>query len=146
MRKFFLNGDKRVRVIARTPVKGSEGDLCVQSDLAKTDINSILHRYAGNLAELKAWQDGREFGVQSPLGDDLLDATSVFESLESQYNNNAQLSKAFANFGDFVRSVSDGTIYSKLKGNENEQAQESIQTSESTGVPQVGEPTPPIEH
>ena len=152
MRKYILNGDKRVKVIALTPAKGSDGDLTVQSDLIKTNINNILHRYAGNLAELKAWQDGKEYGVQSPMGDDLLDATQVFDRLERQYHSNEELSKVFDNFGAFINAVSDGTIYdvlnSKLnsKGEKHEQKTENKSEGEPKDIQKIGEPTPPPQH
>lgn len=89
--------DTRLRPTVSTPPRGSLGDKTIQGDKSKTDLNNILARYAGNLAELKAWQGTLEYGDQSTTTDlveafdTLKEAQQIledgnFESIEEAIN------------------------------------------------------------
>ena len=64
--------EDRPRPVLITPPKGAEGD-CTDETMARScDLNLIIQRYGGNLAELAAWRGTMSFGDQPP--DNLEDA------------------------------------------------------------------------
>lgn len=61
-----------------TPEKGSKGDLCDQSQKESCNLVNLMQRYAGNLAEIRAWQVNPDnYGTQPP--DNLEDALEMVE-------------------------------------------------------------------
>lgn len=61
-----------------TPEKGSKGDLCDQSQKESCNLVNLMQRYAGNLAEIRAWQINPDnYGTQPP--DNLEDALDLVE-------------------------------------------------------------------
>lgn len=112
MRKIIISFEERIRPILKTPAKGSEGDLCVQSDEVKTDINNILARYAGNLSELTAWRNSQVFGDATLLGKDLLELHTIYNERLSdavaKFEGDEVLSKRFANFDEYLNAVKNG--------------------------------------
>ena len=61
-----------------TPEKGSKGDLCDQSQKEACNLVNVMQRYAGNLAEIRAWQvNPGNYGTQPP--DNLEDALQMVE-------------------------------------------------------------------
>lgn len=61
-----------------TPEKGSKGDLCDQSQKEACNLVNVMQRYAGNLAEIRAWQVNPEnYGTQPP--DNLEDALDLVQ-------------------------------------------------------------------
>ncbi len=112
MRKIITDIDKRLKPRLKTPEKGSDGDLTVQSDLPQTDINNILARYAGNLAELKAWQDGQKYGDGTLLNKDLLELHDEYsrrlDEANVKFTENEALKKRFASFDEYYKAVLNG--------------------------------------
>ena len=112
MRIITIDISERIRPTLKTPTKGSEGDLCVQSDEPKTDINNIIARYAGNLAEMTAWRNSQVFGDATLLGKDLLEihqllAEKTADAAE-KFASDELLSKRFKTFDEYVQAVKDG--------------------------------------
>ena len=64
--------ENRPRPVLITPAKGSVGDCTDETMASMCDINRIIQRYGGNLAELAAWRGTMSFGEQPP--DNLEDA------------------------------------------------------------------------
>lgn len=64
--------ENRPRPVLTTPAKGAEGDCTDETMASMCDINRIIQRYGGNLAELAAWRGSMSFGEQPP--DNLEDA------------------------------------------------------------------------
>lgn len=112
MRKIIISFEERKRPILKTPAKGSEGDLCVQSDEPKTDINNILARYAGNLSELTAWRNSQVFGDATLLGKDLLEIHQLLADKTAdaakKFSADELLTKRFETFDDYVQAVKNG--------------------------------------
>ena len=72
--------EDRPRPRLTTPLKGSLGDCTDETQSAACDLNSIIKRYGGNLAELAAWRGSMSFGVQPP--DNLEDALDVLRDAD----------------------------------------------------------------
>lgn len=68
----ICNRENRPRPVLITPAKGAEGDCTDETMASMCDINRIIQRYGGNLAELAAWRGSMSFGEQPP--DNLEDA------------------------------------------------------------------------
>ena len=64
--------EDRPRPTLQTPAKGSVGDCTDETMASMCDINRIIQRYGGNLAELAAWRGSMSYGEQPP--DNLEDA------------------------------------------------------------------------
>lgn len=64
--------EKRPRPRLITPAKGEQGDCTDETMAGMCDINRIIQRYGGNLAELAAWRGTMQYGEQPP--DNLEDA------------------------------------------------------------------------
>lgn len=64
--------EDRPRPVLITPAKGAEGDCTDETMASMCDINRIIQRYGGNLAELAAWRGSMSYGEQPP--DNLEDA------------------------------------------------------------------------
>lgn len=61
-----------------TPAKGSPLDLCDQSQRDSCNLANVMQRYAGNLAEIRAWQTNpANYGTQPP--NNLEDALDLVE-------------------------------------------------------------------
>lgn len=122
MRKIIISFEERIRPILKTPAKGSEGDLCVQSDEVKTDINNILARYAGNLSEMTAWRNSQVFGDATLLGKDLLEIHQLLADktadAASKFASDELLTKRFKTFDEYVQAVKDGWDGSDLVSSE----------------------------
>lgn len=67
--------EDRPRPTLTTPTKGSPGDCTDETMAGMCDINRIIQRYGGNLAELAAWRGSMSFGDQPP--DNLEDALEI---------------------------------------------------------------------
>lgn len=61
-----------------TPEKGTEGDCTDETMAGMCDINRIIQRYGGNLAELAAWRGSMSYGEQPP--DNLEDALDMLNN------------------------------------------------------------------
>lgn len=95
-----------------TPAKGSEGDLTNESLAEGTSVDSIIGRYAGNLAELKAWHAGRcQYGDQSAIPADFFEA---FDKLKTAREQFADLGLPFDSFDDAYTAWQDGTLDARL--------------------------------
>lgn len=112
MRTIIIDISERIRPTLTTPKKGSEGDLCVQSDEPKTDINNILVRYGGNLAEMTAWRNSQVFGDATLLGKDLLEIHQLLADktadAAAKFAADELLTNRFKDFDEYVQAVKNG--------------------------------------
>lgn len=111
-RIIILDISKRVKPRLVTPAKGSTGDLTNESQRPLTDIDFILKRYAGNLAELNAWKSKQKYGDQSALPDDLVDAFNVLKDAHDAFDNLPD--NPFSSFDDAMAAIADGTFIDKI--------------------------------
>lgn len=111
-RIIIVDIDKRQRPKLVTPSKGSEGDLTNESQRPLTDVNFILNRYAGNLAELNAWRSNLKYGDQSSIPEDLVEAFNVLKNAHDAFDNIAD--NPFASFDDAMSAIADGTFIDKI--------------------------------
>lgn len=74
----IIKREDRLRPLLVTPPKGGEGDCTDETMAGMCDINRIIQRYGGNLAELAAWRGSMRFGDQPP--DNLEDALEMLKN------------------------------------------------------------------
>ena len=77
--------ENRPRPVLITPSKGTEGDCTDETMVGMCDINRIIQRYGGNLAELAAWRGSMSYGEQPP--DNLEDALVMLNNAKDICNN-----------------------------------------------------------
>lgn len=93
-----------------TPAPCAEGDRCVKSDVVHTDIDNIIRRFAGNLAEIKAWQNGLRYGEQ--LNADLASLHEMFQSAHDNFS--AWSDSPFGSFAEAAECWSNGTFDTRI--------------------------------
>ncbi len=74
----IIKREDRPRPLLITPPKGGEGDCTDETMASMCDINRIIQRYGGNLAELAAWRGTMRYGEQPP--DNLEDALETLKN------------------------------------------------------------------
>ena len=77
--------ENRPRPKLITPAKGTEGDCTDETMVGMCDINRIIQRYGGNLAELAAWRGSMSYGDQPP--DNLEDALDMLNNAKDLCNS-----------------------------------------------------------
>ena len=77
--------ENRPRPVLITPAKGTEGDCTDETMVGMCDINRIIQRYGGNLAELAAWRGSMSYGEQPP--DNLEDALDMLNNAKDICHN-----------------------------------------------------------
>lgn len=107
----IVNVSDRPRPRLSTPRKGEVGDLCDESMERLTNIDLILKRYGGNLAEMVAWRGRLEFGEQPPCDlEDALDAIrNAHDALHDIPNN------PFRDLDDAFAAISDGSFGQRVE-------------------------------
>lgn len=80
----ICNRENRPRPMLITPAKGTEGDCTDETMAGMCDINRIIQRYGGNLAELAAWRGSMSYGEQPP--DNLEDALVMLNNAKDICN------------------------------------------------------------
>ena len=81
----IITRENRSRPRLVTPAKGEEGDCTDETMVGICDINRIIQRYGGNLAELAAWRGSMSYGEQPP--DNLEDALDMLNNAKDICNN-----------------------------------------------------------
>lgn len=112
MRSIVVDYSKRKRPRLVTPAKGSVGDLTNESQRPLTDVDFILRRYAGNLAELNAWKSNLKYGDQSALPADLVDAFNTLKDAHDAFDNLQD--NPFGSFDEAMSAIADGTFMDKI--------------------------------
>lgn len=112
MRVIVVDYTERKRPKLVTPAKGSVGDLTNESQRTLTDVDFILKRYAGNLAELSAWKSTLKYGDQTVMPDDLVDAFNILKDAHDAFNKLE--GNPFASFDDAMSAIADGTFMDKI--------------------------------
>lgn len=108
MRVIVYDIDSRSRPKLVTPAKGTEGDMTNESMAPLTDLNAIIKRYGGNLADLVAWRGPLTSGDDTIVPADLQDA---IESLKAAHDTFDELpNNPFASFEDAMTAIKDGTF------------------------------------
>ncbi|QCS36194.1 hypothetical protein [Capybara microvirus Cap1_SP_159] len=81
-----------------------------QSHEVLTRLDTILSRYAGNLAELVAWRGSVAYGEQSTL-----DLQSAYDKMREAHEAFVDLpNNPFKSFDEAMLAVSDGTFVEKI--------------------------------
>lgn len=112
-----------------TPAKGSVGDCTDETMVGMCDINRIIQRYGGNLAELAAWRGSMSYGEQAP--DNLEDALDMLNNAKDICNNlgvdsiTAALAKLTTpltteNSSEVVESVKETEVKNETSENQQE--------------------------
>lgn len=81
----IVKRENRLRPYLVTPAKGTPGDCTDETMAGMCDINRIIQRYGGNLAELAAWRGSMQYGDQPP--DNLEDALDMLNHAKDICNN-----------------------------------------------------------
>lgn len=81
----IVKRENRPRPRLVTPAKGDPGDCTDETMAGMCDINRIIQRYGGNLAELAAWRGSMSYGEQPP--DNLEDALDMLNNAKDICNN-----------------------------------------------------------
>ena len=81
----IITRENRPRPRLVTPAKGEQGDCTDETMAGMCDINRIIQRYGGNLAELAAWRGSMSYGEQPP--DNLEDALDMLNYAKDICNN-----------------------------------------------------------
>ena len=81
----IVKRENRLRPCLVTPAKGTPGDCTDETMAGMCDINRIIQRYGGNLAELAAWRGTMQYGDQPP--DNLEDALDMLNNAKDICNN-----------------------------------------------------------
>ena len=81
----IITRENRPRPRLVTPAKGEQGDCTDETMAGMCDINRIIQRYGGNLAELAAWRGSMSYGEQPP--DNLEDALDMLNNAKDICNN-----------------------------------------------------------
>lgn len=111
-RVIIVDISKRPRPRLVTPSKGSDGDLTNESQRPLTDIDFILKRYAGNLAELDAWRGSLRYGDQSAIPDDLVDAFNTLKNAHDAFDKLED--NPFKSFDEAMSAIADGSFMDKI--------------------------------
>lgn len=122
MRVIVVDISERKRPRLVTPAKGSVGDLTNESQRPLTDVDFILKRYAGNLAELNAWKSSLKYGDQSALPDDLVDAFNILKDAHDAFSTLEN--NPFVSFDDAMSAIADGTFMDKISKKPEEKPEE----------------------
>lgn len=115
MRVIVVDYSERKRPRLVTPAKGSVGDLTNESQRPLTDVDFILRRYAGNLAELNAWKSNLKYGDQCAMPDDLVDAFNVLKDAHDAFEKLQD--NPFGSFEEAMSAIADGTFMDKISKN-----------------------------
>lgn len=110
MRCVVFDLNDRPRPALKTPAPCEEGDRCVKSDVVHTDIDAIIRRFAGNLAEIKAWQSGLKYGEQ--LDADLTDLHEMLREAHDRYDE--WKDSPFGSFAEAAECWANGTFDSRV--------------------------------
>ena len=81
----IVTREQRPRPRLITPAKGEQGDCTDETMAGMCDINRIIQRYGGNLAELAAWRGSMRYGDQPP--DNLEDALDMLNNAKDICHN-----------------------------------------------------------
>ena len=81
----IVKRENRLRPRLITPGKGEPGDCTDETMVGMCDINRIIQRYGGNLAELAAWRGTMQFGEQPP--DNLEEALEMLNNAKDICKN-----------------------------------------------------------
>lgn len=122
MRTIVIDYSERKRPRLVTPSKGSVGDLTNESQRPLTDVDFILRRYAGNLAELNAWKSNLKYGDQTAMPDDLVEAFNTLKDAHDAFDKLQD--NPFGSFDEAMSAIADGTFMDKISTKPDEKPDE----------------------
>lgn len=125
--RIVITASARPRPELVTPPKGKEGDLTDETQARLCDLDNILRRYAGNLAELMAWRGRLDYGEQLDV-----DLQSVFDKLQTAHDSLADLPDCpFDSLDDAFAAIRDGSFMSHFAPKTNQSEVKTHEASES---------------
>ena len=126
----IVTREQRPRPRLITPAKGEQGDCTDETMAGMCDINRIIQRYGGNLAELAAWRGSMSYGEQPP--DNLEDALDMLNNAKDICNNLGvdSITDALATLTPTIEESSQVDIEKKeVKNETSENQSENIETN-----------------
>lgn len=114
MRTIIIDIEERPRPKLSTPAKGSQGDMTNESMAVLTDLDFIIKRYGGNLAELQAWRGRLNYGDATVVPTDLVDAFNLMKDAHDRFDALDKADNPFASFEEAMAALRDGTFEEKI--------------------------------